>query len=171
MQKNLIYASMGVVLVLLQIFLFDNIALTSYFHPLIYVAFIILLPLDTKPIWTMLLSAAMGLVIDIMTGMGGLNVIACTALGFFRPIILSAVSGHSTTGENAITGMHRFTEKIMLWYIIAMVGFHSLIYFTLEALSWDHIFRTLLRLIISDLGAILFIWYFVKLFIEKILKK
>jgi maltose phosphorylase len=36
--------------------------------------------------------------------------------------------------------------------------------------SWDHILRTLLRLLVSDLGAILFIWYFVKLFIEKILK-
>ena len=162
---------MGLVLMLLQIFLFDNIALSSYFHPLIYVAFIILLPLDTKPIWTMSLSAAMGLLIDIMTGMGGLNVIACTALGFFRPMILSTVCGHSTTGENAVTGPHRFTEKNMLWYIIAMVLVHSLIYFFLEALSLDHFFRTLLRLVISDLGAVLFIWYFVKLFIEKILKK
>lgn len=171
MQKNLTYALMGLVLVLLQIFLFDNIALSSYFHPLIYVAFIILLPLDTKPIWTMLLSTAMGLVVDVMTGMGGLNVIACTALGFFRPMILSAVSGHSPTGENAITGLHRFTEKIMFWYITAMVFCHSVIYFFLESLSWDHIFRTILRLLVSDIGAILFIWYFVKLFIEKILKK
>ena len=171
MQKNLTYALMGLTLVLLQIFLFDNIALSSYFHPLIYVAFIILLPLDTKPIWTMLLSTAMGLVVDVMTGMGGLNVIACTALGFFRPMILSAVSGHSPTGENAITGLHRFTEKIMFWYITAMVFCHSVIYFFLEALSWDHIFRTILRLLVSDIGAILFIWYFVKLFIEKILKK
>ena len=171
MQKNLTYALMGLALVLLQIFLFDNIALSSYFHPLIYVAFIILLPLDTKPVWTMLLSTAMGLVVDVMTGMGGLNVIACTALGFFRPMILSAVSGHSPTGENAITGLHRFTEKIMFWYITAMVFCHSVIYFFLESLSWDHIFRTILRLLVSDIGAILFIWYFVKLFIEKILKK
>ena len=171
MQKNLTYALMGLVLVLLQIFLFDNIALSSYFHPLIYVAFIILLPLDTKPVWTMLLSTAMGLVVDVMTGMGGLNVIACTALGFFRPMILSAVSGHSPTGENAITGLHRFTEKIMFWYITAMVFCHSVIYFFLESLSLDHIFRTILRLLVSDIGAILFIWYFVKLFIEKILKK
>ena len=58
----------------------------------------------------------------------------------------------------------------MLWYISAMVFIHSVIYFFLEALSWDHILRTLLRLLVSDLGAILFIWYFVKLFIEKILK-
>ena len=127
---------MGLVLVLLQIFLFDNIALSSYFHPLIYVAFIILLPLDTKPVWTMLLSTAMGLVVDVMTGMGGLNVIACTALGFFRPMILSAVSGHSPTGENAITGLHRFTEKIMFWYITAMVFCDSVIYFFLESLSF-----------------------------------
>ena len=45
MQKNLIYAGAFLALVLLQIFLVDNISLSVYFHPLIYVAFIILLPL------------------------------------------------------------------------------------------------------------------------------
>ena len=71
-------------LVLLQIFLVDNISLSVYFHPLIYVAFIILLPLDTRPVWTVLLSAALGLIIDSMTGMCGLNVISTTAVGFLR---------------------------------------------------------------------------------------
>ena len=79
MQKNLTYAGAFLALVLLQIFLVDNISISVYFHPLIYVAFIILLPLDTKPVWMVLNSALIGLMIDVMTGMGGLNVIATTA--------------------------------------------------------------------------------------------
>ena len=87
-----VYAVAFVVLVLLQIFLVDNISISVYFHPLIYVAFIILLPLDTKPVWMVLNSALIGLMIDVMTGMGGLNVIATTATGFLRPWVVNLVN-------------------------------------------------------------------------------
>ena len=85
MQKNLTYAGAFLALVLLQIFLVDNISLSVYFHPLIYVAFIIMLPLDTPPVWMVVWSALLGLMVDVMTGMGGLNVFASTATGFLRP--------------------------------------------------------------------------------------
>ena len=62
--------------VLLQIFLIDNISLGIYFHPLIYVAFIILLPLGMQPVWVVLLSAMLGLTMDVMTGMCGLILVA-----------------------------------------------------------------------------------------------
>ena len=36
-------------MVLLQVFLFDNLSISIYLNPLVYVAFIALLPLDTPP--------------------------------------------------------------------------------------------------------------------------
>lgn len=171
MQKNLTYAGAFLALVLLQIFLLDNISLSVYFHPLIYVAFIILLPLDTKPIWMVLLSALLGITIDVMTGMGGLNVIATTATGFLRPFIIKLATGHALGSDVSETSLHRIPEKNFRWYIIAMVGLHSLIYFFMESLSMLHIIHTLLRLIVSDITAVLFIYYFVKLFIEKIFNR
>ena len=74
MQKSLLYIAAFVVLVLLQLFLIDNIALSVYFHPLVYVAFVIMLPLDMKPVWVLLCSTLMGLTIDALTGMAGINV-------------------------------------------------------------------------------------------------
>lgn len=171
MQKNLIYAGAFLALVLLQIFLVDNISLSVYFHPLIYVAFIILLPLDTKPIWMVLCSALLGLMIDVMTGMGGLNVIATTACGFLRPYVVNLVTGHSMGMDDSSPDIHRLPEKNFRFYIVAMVVLHSAIYFMMESLSLHHILHTLLRIIISDIAAVVFIYYFVKLFIEKILKR
>ena len=171
MQKNLIYTGAFLTLVLLQIFLIDNISLSVYFHPLIYVAFIILLPLNTKPIWMVSLSALLGLTIDVMTGMGGLNVIASTAIGFLRPFIVKLVTGHALGTDAADTALNRIPEKNFRLYIIAMIGLHSTIYFFLESLSLLHILHTLLRLIVSDIAAVLFIYYFVKLFIDKILNR
>lgn len=171
MHRYLTYAGVFVALVLIQIFLIDNISLGIYFHPLIYVGFLIILPLDTKPVWVLLLSALLGLVVDSMTGMGGLNVIATTATGFMRGTLLSITSGHNTSTDDSIPSLYRLTEKNLAWFIALVILLHSSIYFLLEALSLQHIFHTLLRVILSGIGAGAFVWFFVKLFIEKIFNK
>ena len=169
MQKILTYAGAFILLVVLQIFLIDNISLSIYFHPLIYVAFIALLPLNTKPAWMVLLSALLGLIIDVMTGMGGVNVIAATTTGFVRPFLLRMVTGHAMGTDAADSSLHRIAEKHLRWYIIAVVVLHSSLYFVLESLSMLHIMHTLLRIIVSDIAAVLFIYYFIKIFIDKVL--
>ena len=171
MQKQILYAVAFLVLVMLQIFLLDNIALGLYFHPLIYTAFIIMLPLDLKHIWVMLLAALMGLTIDLLTGMGGLNVIASTAIGFMRPMLLNAAVGHNTSTDDTMPALHRLQPKNLAWYIILMVVVHSLLYFLLETLSLSNLHHTLLRLVVSDIAACVMIWSLVKLFTEKIIIK
>lgn len=171
MQKNILYVIAFVVLVLLQIFLVDNISLSVYFHPLIYIAFVILLPLDLKPIWVLLLSTAMGLTIDALTGMAGLNTIATTAVGFLRGWLLSTALGHSTGHDDMVPVLHRLTPKQMAWYIILMVVVHSTIYFAMESLTLVNALHTLLRLVVSDVVAIALIWYIIRLFSEKIINR
>jgi hypothetical protein len=171
MQKILTYAGAFILLMVLQIFLIDNISLSIYFHPLIYVAFIILLPLNTKPAWMVLLSALLGLTIDVMTGMGGINVIATTATGFLRPFLLRMVTGHAMGTDAADSSLLRVAEKHLRWYIITVVVLHSCIYFFMESLTMMHIMHTLLRIIVSDIAAVLFIYYFIKIFIDKILSR
>ena len=171
MQKQILYAVAFMVLVMLQIFLLDTIALGLYFQPLIYTAFIIMLPLDLKHIWVMLLAALMGLMIDLLTGMGGLNIIASTSIGFMRPMLLNAAVGHNTSADDTMPALHRLQAKNLAWYIILMVVVHSLLYFLLETLSLSNLHHTLLRLVVSDIAACVMIWYLVKLFTEKIIIK
>ena len=171
MQKYLSYAGVFATLVLLQIFLIDNITLSVYFHPLIYAAFIILLPLDTKPVWVLLLSAAMGLTIDVLTGMGGLNVIAAAAAGFLRRLVVNLTCGRASGPDEAVPALYRLTQKNLAWYMTGMILLHSSVYFLLESLSLHHLPHAMLRLVLSDIAAAVFIWYFIKLFIEKILNK
>lgn len=171
MQKSLLYAAAFVVIVLLQIFLIDNIALSVYFHPLVYVAFVIMLPLDMLPIWVLLLSTLLGLTIDAATGMAGLNVIATAAVGFLRPMLLTLSIGHSTGPDDTIPALHRLSTKHLAWYIALMVGVHSLIYFFVESLSLSNALHTLLRLLVSDVVAVALVWYIIKLFTEKIINR
>ncbi len=171
MQKYILYAVAFITLVLLQIFLVNNISLGLYFHPIIYTAFIIMLPLDLKHIWVMLMAMLMGLTIDMLTGMGGLNTIASTAVGFMRPMLLNAAVGHNTATDDTMPALHRLQTKNLAWYIILMVFVHSMIYFLLETMSLSNLHHTILRLVVSDVVAVIMVWYIVKLFTEKILIK
>jgi hypothetical protein len=171
MQKILTYAGAFILLVVLQIFLIDNISLGIYFHPLIYVAFIIILPLDMRPVWVVLLSALLGLTMDMATGMCGLNVIAATATGFARSAIIGFSSGLNTGIDDTIPAIYRLPQKNLMTYMVSMILLHSAIYFLVEALSMAHLFHTLLRIVVSDVVAVVIIWYIVKLFVEKILNK
>ena len=171
MQKSLLYVGAFIVLVLLQIFLLDNISLSVFFHPMIYIAFIIMLPLDYKPLWVLLLSTLMGLTIDMLTGMSGLNVVATTATGFLRPLMLRLAVGHATATDDSIPSLHRLSTKHLAWYISLMIILHSAIFFLLESLSLSHLPYTLLRLALSAATASLMSWYIVKLFTKKILNR
>lgn len=170
MQRNLTYVGIFITLVLLQVFLFDNIALSVYFHPLIYIAFIIILPLDMRPVWVLLLSALLGLTVDMATGQAGLNVMSTTAVGFMRTAIVGLICGRSMGFDDTIPSLHRFTTKNLVGYVVAMVVVHSAIYFFMESLSMMHILHTLLRLVISDIVAVFVVWYIVRLIIERVLK-
>lgn len=170
MQRNLTYVGIFLTLVLLQVFLFDNIALSVYFHPLIYIAFIIILPLDMRPVWVLLLSALLGFTVDMATGQAGLNVMSTTAVGFMRTAIVGLICGRSMGFDDTIPSLHRFTTKNLVGYVVAMVVVHSAIYFFMESLSMMHILHTLLRLVISDIVAVFVVWYIVRLIIERVLK-
>lgn len=60
MHKTLPYLALFAVVVLLQVFLFDNLSISIYLNPLVYVAFIALLPLDTPPVVLLLSGLATG---------------------------------------------------------------------------------------------------------------
>ena len=61
MYRTLQYALLFLVAALLQIFLFNNLSLSVYLNPLVYVVFIALLPMETTPIRMLLAGLAMGL--------------------------------------------------------------------------------------------------------------
>lgn len=170
MQRFLTYTGIFVVLILLQVFLLDNLALSVYFHPLIYVAFIIVLPMDMRPVTVLLLSLLLGVVMDCITGQAGLNVMATAAVGFLRPTIVNLVCGRSSGFDDTVPSLHRFTTKNLVGYIFFMVLIHSTLFFMLESLSLMHFLHTLLRITISTLSAYIFVWYLVRIIVERIFK-
>ncbi|HBX90150.1 MAG TPA: rod shape-determining protein MreD, partial [Alistipes sp.] len=73
MYRTYPYAILFVTTALLQVFLFDNLSLSLYFDPLVYLSFIVLLPLDIAPVVLLGAGLATGVGMDMAMGTAGIN--------------------------------------------------------------------------------------------------
>lgn len=168
MHRAIPYILLFLATVLLQVFLFDNLSISIYLNPLVYVAFIVLLPLDMPPVGVLLCGLTMGLTMDAAMGAAGENTIATLLVAFLRPMLLDLVAGHDNAREGGIPSTGRLGTRTFVRYLAAMVVLHHAVFFSLEALSWAHAFHTLVRILLSSLLSMGFIWIIARIFTAKL---
>ena len=74
------------VLLCTQVLVLDNINLFGYVEPMLYIWFILLLPIKTPKWLVLILSFLMGFCVDIFAGQVGFHTAVSTFTGFLRPI-------------------------------------------------------------------------------------
>lgn len=142
-----------VVLLLLQIFVFSQMDLGVYGSIYAYVMFILLLSVDFSALSVLLLSAAMGISIDIFSSDTlGLHLAACSVIGYLRPFVLKRITSPSDTQmELPVIEQSPFREYIGYTGILVLI--HHLVLFLLEAFNFTQIpfilFRTLVSSVLS----------------------
>ena len=161
MYRTLPYFGLFAAAVLLQVFLFDNLSISVYFNPLVYIVFIALLPLETLPVAVLGAGLALGVTMDCVMGAAGINTIATLLIAFLRPTLIGMLYGR----ENASA---RFGERIFVGYLVALTLIHHAVFFSLEALSWIHLPHTLLRIAVSSAVSVGFIWIIARIFTAKL---
>ncbi len=146
-----------IVLILLQILLFNNIQFSGYVNPYVYIMFILLLPIEI-PAWVLLLiSFGTGLVIDIFSGTPGMHSSATLLAGFVRPYILRVISPRDGYEPGVNPSMLIYGFRWFLLYAGLIVLIHHTLLFYLEVFRFTDFFRTLLRVLLSSLFTTTFI--------------
>jgi len=146
-----------VLLVLLQVLLFNNIQFSGYVNPYIYIIFILLLPVEI-PSWLLLiLSFCMGMVIDFYSGSPGMHSSASVLAGFVRPFVLRFISPRDGYEPGASPSMLIYGFRWFLFYSLTIVIIHHTALFYLEVFRFTDFFRTLLRVMLSSLFTIIFV--------------
>ena len=158
-----------VILLIVQVMVFDNLGFGTYIHPYIYVLFVLLLPFDT-PKWRLLIDGFLiGMAVDIFNGTPGLNAAATVFLAFSRSFIIGITSRKSDiAGKNAPT----VTEMGLQWfavYALLLLLLHNLVLFWLEAFSIRLLGLVLAETVLSSLVSLLLI--IIIIYIFKPLKK
>lgn len=153
---------------LLQVFFFDNLSLSIYLCPLVYVAFVALLPLDTPHAVVLLAGLVSGVAMDWAMGTAGINTVATVFVAFLRPYLLQLVCRRDDTREEGLPSADRLGKAVFLKYLIVLVLLHHAVFFVMEALSWTHVLHTLLRIVVSSTVTVGFIWLIARLFTSKV---
>jgi rod shape-determining protein MreD len=145
------YSLFFILLVLLQVLLFNNIRFSGYVNPYIYIMFILLLPIEI-PAWLLLIiSFFTGLIIDLFSGSPGMHTSATVLAGFIRPYVLRIISPRDGYEPGSDPSMVIYGFRWFLIYTLIIVLFHHTALFYLEVFRFTDFFRTLLRVLLSTL--------------------
>jgi rod shape-determining protein MreD len=140
-----------------------NIPLGSFFIPMPYVLFILMLPFETPGIVLLLASFALGLSVDLFYDTQGMHASACTLMGFARMHYLKLIAPREGYDVLMKPTIHHMGAPWFLSYALLLIFAHHFLFFTMEVFSFRSFFSTLLRSMSST--AITFLFCYVIQFI------
>jgi hypothetical protein len=158
MYKELLkYLGLFILLVFLQLFLFNNIQLSGYINPYFYILFILLLPYET-PGWLLLfLGFLTGLIIDTLMNTYGTHSSATLLMAFFRPYFLNFLTERDDIEKKGSPSMSQNGFNWFLRYTATLTVAHHLMLFLIESFTFINIGATLWRTVLSSLVTLSFI--------------
>lgn len=154
------------ILVLLQVFIFSEIQLFGLAIAFPFILFILFLP-PNLPTWQVLLiSFAIGFLIDFLVGTYGLHAAAATVIGLLKkPLLLNSISNYDEEDDDislADLNLLQFAKFGILASLLFCTVFYLLDYFSFSALL-----RIGLQIIASTLFTFICIFCYRYLFIHQ----
>ncbi len=139
-----------IILVLLQVWVFNALYLFRLATPFPYVYILFLIPMDVSRVGITLWSALTGLLLDVLSGTPGMHLAAFTATGFLRsyllPLFVDSETNRSYSPSLAINGWG------IAFLLFLLVLFHHTLLFFLDAVgafNWSYFALRLLTSVIA----------------------
>ena len=138
-------------LVLFQVLVMDNIMISAYMIPYVYLLVIILMPFET-PRWLLLLTGFMlGLSIDFFSHTLGMHTAATVLAAFVRSYLLKLLAPRDGYEPETFPRVYYYGFVWFVKYSLLLVFIHHLCLFYLEVFQLKDFLATLARVILSTL--------------------
>ena len=138
-----------IILLALQIFIFNNINFNGYINPYPYILYILLYPINANKNLLLLGSFALGIIMDMFMNTGGVHTTACIILAFLRPTILKFTFGLSYEYQTVKVADKLSSERFM--FILISILLHHIVLFTLEIFKFNFLIDITIRTLLSTL--------------------
>jgi len=148
-----------ILLVFLQIWLFGNVHLFGFATPLLYIYFVIKLPVNMNRNAVLGLSALLGFIIDIFSGTLGLTMFVMVIIGFLRYPLLKLFAPRDIFDEST-PSFSTFGKSVFIRYAGVVTLIHIFLLYVIESLSLFAPGILLLRIAGSFILTILLIFAF-----------
>lgn len=154
-----------VLLVLVQVLVFNRLNFFGFINPMVYVLFLYWYPIKRNRTTFILVCFFLGLLIDIFSDTLALNTAATVTIAYLRPSIMRFVFGVNYEFQsfklNSSTKAQQFT------FLALLIVIHHVIYFTLEIFSFANALLIIKKSITIGAASIILCLLFSSLFSTK----
>jgi rod shape-determining protein MreD len=133
------FFSVAIILLLLQMWVFDHVNLFGYSNPYLYLLLLITYRLDLNQFTFIFIGFIIGFILDLLTHTAGAHAIACVSIAFLRPLIARFALGVNFDQPNAIYSGTLWTNRIL--YLFLMIFIHQLIFSFVAYFSISHLWK------------------------------
>lgn len=137
---------------LAQVLLFKKLVLFETSFCFLYVAFILLLPVETNNLLLMVIAFLLGFTIDIFYDSLGLHALALITVAYLRNYWLNAITPQGGYDAGSSPGLPIYGLQWFLVYTLPLVFVHLILLFFIEAGGFALFWHTMLKI----LGSLIF---------------
>lgn len=137
------------VYLLYQVMILQNVVLFHTAFCFLYVAYLLLLPVETNPLTLMGIGFVMGFAVDMFYESIGLHAFACVFVMYVRNYWLSSITPQGGYDSNVTPSMALGGFQWFVVYALPLVFIHHLILFYMEAGGFGMFWFTLWKSIVS----------------------
>ncbi len=153
-QKVLIF----IFLLLLQVFIVGKLNINPLIQPNILLLFFLTLPIDLKPVPTLLIGFAGGILLDMFNNSAGFNSTALLIMSYARIYYVRSFARIDIFESGVEPGLSTVGYRWFIIYSAVMVSVYHLVYAFIESFSFRYIPENILSALLSgtvSLGLIL----------------
>jgi hypothetical protein len=138
-----------VIYLFFQVIILKNSVLFGSAFCFLYIGYLLVLPVETNPLWLMLIGFGMGLFIDMFYDSVGIHASASVAIMYLRNFWLMRVTPQGGYDNGAVPSIAADGIQWFLIYATPMVFVHHMLLFFIEVGGFQYFGYTLLRIIFS----------------------
>ena len=150
MNKGLYIPFLFISLLLLQVFVLNNIWFLGDTNPYLYVAFVIFYPLKKKRYAFLFLSFLLGLAIDFFSDSGGINAFALLFIAYTRLFFIRIIF-KKTEQDYLLFNLHQEPFGKVFNYVTILIVIHHFILFSLANFSTQNFLDVLANTLYSSI--------------------
>ena len=152
---------------LLQVLIFRNVALFDMSFCFVYVAILLLFPLETNRIVFLATGFFTGLLVDVFYNSLGIHAFAGVFLCYIRYYWLQLITPQGGYESNMSPTLHAMGFTWFFTYALPIIFLHQIILFYVE-IGFDHFWFTFLKVLLSTLFTFTVVVLIQALFYKKI---
>ena len=158
MSKSIIhFFFLFIIMILTQVIIFNNLCLFNVAMPIVFIYFIIKLPVTLSTNWALTFSFSLGLLIDIFSDTLGMNTLACTIVAMMRRSVLRLYFPREDDLTNPEPSIKSLGIGVYANYLFTIVLIYCTLIFLIESFSIFNLGLLILRIIASSVLTFLLI--------------